>query len=48
MKLNWAEGIGLWLNGIAPLLLSVGLVLLFIEFKTRGLESLEYWVSALF
>jgi len=36
MKLNWAEDIGLWLNGIAPLLLSVGLVLLFIEFKTPG------------
>ena len=36
MKLNWAEGIGLWLNGIAPMLLSVGLVLLFIEFKTPG------------
>ena len=35
MKLNWAEDIGLWFNGIAPLLLSVGLVLLFIEFKTR-------------
>ena len=36
MKLNWAEDIGLWLNGIAPVLLSVGLVLLFIEFKTPG------------
>ena len=36
MKLNWAEDIGLWFNGIAPLLLSVGLVLLFIEFKTPG------------
>ena len=45
MKLNWAEDIGLWLNGIAPLLLSVGLVLLFIEFKTPDLESLEFWVS---
>lgn len=36
MEINWAEEIGLWLNGIAPLLLSVGLVLLFIEFKTPG------------
>ncbi len=36
MKVNWAEEMGLWLNGIAPLLLSVGLVLLFIEFKTPG------------
>lgn len=36
MEINWAEDIGLWLNGVAPLLLSVGLVLLFIEFKTPG------------
>lgn len=36
MEINWAENIGLSLNGIAPLLLSVGLVLLFIEFKTPG------------
>ena len=36
MEINWAENAGLWLNGIAPLLLSVGLVLLFIEFKTPG------------
>ena len=36
MEINWAEDIGLWLNGIAPLLLSVGLVLMFIEFKTPG------------
>lgn len=36
MEVNWAEEIGLWLNGVAPLLLSIGLVLLFIEFKTPG------------
>jgi membrane-bound serine protease (ClpP class) len=36
MEINWAENAGLWLNGIAPLLLSIGLVLLFIEFKTPG------------
>ena len=36
MEINWAENSGLWLNGIAPLLLSIGLVLLFIEFKTPG------------
>ena len=36
MKVNWAEEIGLWLNGIAPILLSVGLVCIFVEFKTPG------------
>ncbi|MDC3284068.1 hypothetical protein OAV01_02220 [Opitutales bacterium] len=36
MEINWAENAGLWLNGIAPLLLSIGLVILFIEFKTPG------------
>jgi membrane-bound serine protease (ClpP class) len=36
MKVNWAEKTGLWLNGIAPILLGLGLVSLFIEFKTPG------------
>lgn len=36
MKVNWAEKTGLWLNGIAPVLLGLGLVSLFIEFKTPG------------
>ena len=36
MKINWAEEAGLWLNGIAPILLSVGLVCIFVEFKTPG------------
>ena len=36
MEVNWAEKTGLWLNGIAPVLLGLGLVGLFIEFKTPG------------
>ena len=36
MEVNWAEEIGLWLNGIAPILLSIGLVCIFVEFKTPG------------
>ena len=36
MEVNWAEEIGLWLNGIAPIILSVGLVCIFVEFKTPG------------
>ena len=36
MEVNWAEKTGLWLNGIAPILLGLGLVSLFIEFKTPG------------
>jgi len=36
MEVNWAEKTGLWLNGIAPVLLGLGLVSLFIEFKTPG------------
>jgi len=36
MNVNWAEKAGLWLNGIAPLVLSIGLVCIFVEFKTAG------------
>ena len=36
MEVNWAEKTGLWLNGIAPILLGLGMVCLFIEFKTPG------------
>ena len=36
MEVNWAEKTGLWLNGIAPILLGLGMVSLFIEFKTPG------------
>ena len=36
MEINWAEETGLWLNGIAPLILSIGLVCIFVEFKTPG------------
>ena len=37
MKINWAEEVGLWLNGIAPIILSIGLVCIFVEFKTLAL-----------
>jgi membrane-bound serine protease (ClpP class) len=36
MEVNWAEKTGLWLNGFAPILLGLGMVCLFIEFKTPG------------
>ena len=36
MEVNWAEKTGLWLNGIASILLGLGMVSLFIEFKTPG------------
>jgi membrane-bound serine protease (ClpP class) len=36
MEMNWAEETGLWLNGIAPIILSIGLVCIFVEFKTPG------------
>ena len=36
MEINWAEETGLWLNGIAPIILSIGLVCIFVEFKTPG------------
>ncbi len=36
LEINWAEETGLWLNGIAPLILSIGLVCIFVEFKTPG------------
>ena len=36
MDINWAEELGLWLNGIAPIILGLGMLLLFIEFKTPG------------
>ena len=36
LEINWAEEAGLWLNGIAPIILSIGLVCIFVEFKTPG------------
>ena len=36
MEINWAEELGLWLSGIAPILLGLGMLCLFIEFKTPG------------
>ena len=36
MEINWDEETGLWLNGIAPIILSIGLVCIFVEFKTPG------------
>ena len=38
MEVNWAEEIGLWLNGIAPIILSVGLVCIFQNSKRLALE----------
>jgi membrane-bound serine protease (ClpP class) len=36
MEINWAEELGLWLSGVGPLILGLGMLLLFIEFKTPG------------
>ncbi len=36
MQLSWSEELGLYLNGIAPLIMGIGMLLLFIEFKTPG------------
>ncbi|HPG17147.1 MAG TPA: hypothetical protein PK392_04945, partial [Opitutaceae bacterium] len=33
---NWSEQLAVWLNAIAPILLGLGLLALFIEFKTPG------------
>lgn len=35
-EVNWAEDLGLWLNSIGPILMGLGMLLLFIEFKTPG------------
>lgn len=36
MKINWAERAGLWLNSVGPIIIGIGLLGLFIEFKTPG------------
>ena len=36
MDINWAEEVGLWLNSIGPIIIGIGLLGLFIEFKTPG------------
>ena len=36
MQISWAEDLGLYLNGIAPMIMGIGMLLLVIEFKTPG------------
>lgn len=36
MEINWAEKAGLWLNSVGPIIIGIGLLGLFIEFKTPG------------
>ena len=36
MDINWAEEVGLWLNSVGPIIIGIGLLGLFIEFKTPG------------
>jgi membrane-bound serine protease (ClpP class) len=36
LELTWSEQLAVWLNKIAPLLLGLGMLALFIEFKTPG------------
>jgi len=35
-ELTWSESLARWLNAITPVLLGIGMLLLFIEFKTPG------------
>jgi membrane-bound serine protease (ClpP class) len=36
IELTWSEGLASWLNKITPILMALGLLALFIEFKTPG------------
>lgn len=36
LKLTWSEELAVWLNTISPILLGIGMLALFIEFKTPG------------
>lgn len=36
LEITWSEQLAVWLNAIAPLMLGLGLLALFIEFKTPG------------
>jgi membrane-bound serine protease (ClpP class) len=36
LELTWSERLAVWLNTIAPILMGIGLLALFIEFKTPG------------
>jgi membrane-bound serine protease (ClpP class) len=36
LEVNWSERLAVFLNGLAPLLLGLGMLALFIEFKTPG------------
>jgi membrane-bound serine protease (ClpP class) len=36
LELTWSERLAVWLNAVSPILLGIGLLALFIEFKTPG------------
>lgn len=36
LEITWSEDLAVWMNAIAPILLGLGLLALFIEFKTPG------------
>jgi membrane-bound serine protease (ClpP class) len=36
LELTWSERLAVWLNAVAPILLGLGMLALFIEFKTPG------------
>jgi membrane-bound serine protease (ClpP class) len=36
LKVTWSEQLAVWLNAVSPILLGLGLLALFIEFKTPG------------
>ena len=36
LELTWSERLAVWLNAISPIVLGIGLLALFIEFKTPG------------
>ncbi len=36
LEITWSENLAKWINGISPILLGIGMLFLFIEFKTPG------------
>lgn len=36
MRLTWSESLAVWLNAVSPLLLGLGILALYLEFKTPG------------
>ncbi|MEX2045024.1 MAG: hypothetical protein WD941_06695, partial [Opitutus sp.] len=36
LQITWSEGLAVWLNKISPILMGLGMLALFIEFKTPG------------